>query len=178
MGFLLQIGLIGLPMGAKVRRRTAVRGVITHGSKMLLVHTGRGDYKFPGGGMEPRETMNETLLREVREETGYDVTSIGSVLGQAYQRRVDAKDSNAYFEMRSIYIRCDVARRPSGQNLDEYEKRLQFRPRWIELSEAVRANEAFMRASHLPEWDWTSRETRVLKWLQKGGKPKEGIERI
>ena len=178
MAFLLQIGLIGLPVGSRIRRRTAVRGVITHGSKILMVHTGRGDYKFPGGGMEPRESVNETLLREVRVETGYEVVSIGDVLGTAYQRRVDAKDNNAYFEMKSIYIRCDVADKPAVQELDEYEKRLQFKPRWIELSEAVRNNEAFLKASRLPEWDWTSRETRVLKWLMKGGEPKEGIERI
>ena len=66
MAFLLQIGLIGLPVGSRIRRRTAVRGIITHGSKILMVHTGRGDYKFPGGGMEPRESVNETLMREVR----------------------------------------------------------------------------------------------------------------
>ena len=119
MAFLLQIGLIGLPVGSRIRRRTAVRGIITNGTKILMVHTGRGDYKFPGGGMEPRESVNETLVREVREETGYEVTHIGDVLGTAYQRRVDAKDNNAYFEMKSIYIRCEVANKPALQELDE-----------------------------------------------------------
>lgn len=30
-------------------------------------------YKFPGGGMEEGETLEDTLIREMLEETGYKV---------------------------------------------------------------------------------------------------------
>ncbi|NOY99378.1 MAG: NUDIX domain-containing protein [Chloroflexi bacterium] len=43
--------------------------------KMLLVksHKWRGKYVVPGGHIEVGERMTETLLREVKEETGLDV---------------------------------------------------------------------------------------------------------
>ncbi len=43
--------------------------------KMLLVksHKWRGKYVVPGGHIEVGEKMTETLLREVKEETGLDV---------------------------------------------------------------------------------------------------------
>jgi len=44
------------------------------GEKVLLVKKARGPYKglydLPGGSMEPHELLEETLYREVHEETG------------------------------------------------------------------------------------------------------------
>ena len=34
-----------------VYRRTAARGVILGEGGLLMIHTCRGDYKFPGGGV-------------------------------------------------------------------------------------------------------------------------------
>ena len=46
-------------------------------NKLLVVRKTRGAYKgkydLPGGGQEPKETREETLARELREETGADL---------------------------------------------------------------------------------------------------------
>ena len=65
-----------------IYKRNAARGIIRHGDKYLAIHGKYGDYKFPGGGMEPGESLPDTLVREVREETGYRVVleSIGDYL--------------------------------------------------------------------------------------------------
>ena len=54
--------------------RPAAYAVIVSGDKLLLVrllHTLK--YHLPGGGIEPGETPQESLRREVREETGIEI---------------------------------------------------------------------------------------------------------
>lgn len=38
----------------------------------------RGTWNFPGGRIEPGETMFEAAIREVKEETGYEVQLTGT----------------------------------------------------------------------------------------------------
>ena len=53
--------------------RTAVRGIIFVDGKLLLIEDDKNEVKLPGGGQEEGETDIETLIREVREETGCTV---------------------------------------------------------------------------------------------------------
>ncbi|HBT18668.1 MAG TPA: hypothetical protein DEA52_01275, partial [Clostridiaceae bacterium] len=61
----------------KVFHRKALRGIALKEGKVLLLSNLRGDYKFPGGGLESFETDEEALKREVKEETGYEVKAVG-----------------------------------------------------------------------------------------------------
>ena len=54
----------------KITTRHAVRAIIIQDNKILMVHTNKGDYKFPGGGIKKAESHEEALRREVIEETG------------------------------------------------------------------------------------------------------------
>ena len=59
--------------------------VIRRGDEILLVEQhGPGDEKsawaLPGGRAEPGELFHEVLIREVKEETGLDVTELGQLL--------------------------------------------------------------------------------------------------
>jgi 8-oxo-dGTP diphosphatase len=56
------------------RFRIAVSAVICDRGKVLLAHRRDIDWwNLPGGGMEPGETVDEALVREVFEETGLEV---------------------------------------------------------------------------------------------------------
>jgi 8-oxo-dGTP diphosphatase len=50
--------------------------VVDADQRVLLAHWnegGKSGWTLPGGGMEPGELPEQTTVREVREETGYDV---------------------------------------------------------------------------------------------------------
>ena len=54
--------------------RPSVRGIIRKQGTVAMVHSLKYDYyKFPGGGIEPGESREETLIRETREEAGLTV---------------------------------------------------------------------------------------------------------
>ncbi|QBX34535.1 NUDIX hydrolase [Paracoccus liaowanqingii] len=58
--------------------RLAVRAAILHRDRVLVVNAWPGQrsdlWCLPGGGVEPGQSLPDTLVREVAEETGLQVT--------------------------------------------------------------------------------------------------------
>lgn len=56
--------------------RTRATGVVIKDNKVLLIkrfNNGKQYYVFPGGGVEEGETVEEALIRELKEETSLNI---------------------------------------------------------------------------------------------------------
>jgi 8-oxo-dGTP diphosphatase len=90
----------------------AVGAVILDGDRVLLVQRGqeplKGEWSLPGGAVELGETLEEALVREVREETSLDV-AVGPVVEVFDSIRRDAVGRAEYH-----YVIIDYACRVQG----------------------------------------------------------------
>jgi 8-oxo-dGTP pyrophosphatase MutT (NUDIX family) len=121
-----------------------------------------GDFKFPGGGLEPGESAHQALVREVSEECGRTVTRVGDVIMLAVEHR-QAREPGGFFRTESVYHPCDVADEVHAQRLDAYEHELAFEPVWVGIDAAIAANEQVLADGTAQTW--VARETAVLRAL-------------
>lgn len=151
----------------KVNYRQAVRAIIFKDNKILMVHTNKGDYKFPGGGVNKEEAFEEALMREVCEETGYTVSNVLGKMGVMVERKIDDFEEALMFEMTSHYYLCEVSNIKTAQNLDDYEADLDFQPIWLFIDEAIKINEEILKKDSNDRNPWVDRDTLALKELRK-----------
>jgi 8-oxo-dGTP diphosphatase len=57
----------------------SIKGVVIDDGRVLLLLNERGEWDLPGGRPDPGEDHRAALVREVREEAGYDV-EVGALL--------------------------------------------------------------------------------------------------
>ncbi|MBQ9857770.1 MAG: NUDIX hydrolase [Oscillospiraceae bacterium] len=58
----------------------SVAGLVTNNNgEILLIKSPKRGWEYPGGMVEPGETFQEALLREVKEESGIDVEITGFI---------------------------------------------------------------------------------------------------
>lgn len=123
-----------------VGRRPSVRGIIIRNGKIALIHSLKYDYfKFPGGGIDEGESHHETLIREVREESGLIVIP-GSVTEYGYVLRKEKGRTEDLFIQENFYYFCDVQDDVQAQKLDPYEADEEFTLEWVRPETAIETN--------------------------------------
>jgi 8-oxo-dGTP diphosphatase len=98
LGFFTQ--LADEARGAGVHQ-LVVGSVIASDGHVLLLRRPQTDfmggiYELPSGKVEPGESLDTALRREVKEETGLDVTTINSYLGSFDYTSASGKKSRQY----------------------------------------------------------------------------------
>jgi len=110
---------------AEYRRRPGAYAIILNGEGKFAAVGWRDTYLLPGGGIDPGESPEEALIREVREECACEVL-IGKFLGSGIQYFTNEKGGNWEFH-------CSYFEAQFGAPLDnEPEHTLH----WLDVSDA------------------------------------------
>ncbi len=156
----------GVNIHGRTIHRHAVRAVILRGQELLMIYSANvGDYKFPGGGVDEGETHTQALIREVKEECGMSLLSVGSEICRVVEYDLPMEQDYDAFKMTSYYYLCEVQDGFGPQKLDDYEANLGFIPAWINLDRATACNQVLLSVPHPPRW--LDREVLVLDYLGK-----------
>lgn len=100
-----------------------------HGRVLLIHKTDNDLWALPGGGHEPGESIRDTVVREVKEETGYDVEVTGISGTYTNPGHVMAYEDG---EVRQQFSIAFTARLIGGDARTSSESR---RVEWVEPSE-------------------------------------------
>ena len=160
----------------KINNRLAIRGVLFYQNKLLMIQTSKGDYKFPGGGKEENENDFETLNREYQEETGFSnlIKNENQIelIGKTFTQNIDTEEENTFFIMESRYYLIKISDeefskiKNVGQDLDDYEKDLNFKFEFVSVKDAYEKNKSLLVCSDGETVNfWVERETLVLEKL-------------
>jgi 8-oxo-dGTP diphosphatase len=116
----------------KYNLREAVRIILYNKDKIALLNVRKDNYhKLPGGGVEKGEDLQQSLKREVLEETGCKVEDIKE-LGEIVEYR------NEYALKQTSYCYTGKLKGKTGKNnLTETEKKAGFKLQWTSVKEAI-----------------------------------------
>lgn len=126
--------------------------ILNSENKVLICESNKWNQKFviPGGHIEAGEKMEETLVREVKEETGLDVYDI-KILGITESIYSKSFQNQKHFIFVDFICRSDSDQVILNEEADSYQ--------WIELSE-------------IEDYELEEFTANLLKELRKGDKSK------
>lgn len=148
----------------EIKSRKASRAIMFKDGLIVMIKSKRfGDYKFPGGGQKPNEFLKQTLIREVLEETGFDVDPCSiKEFGKVEEIHLDAYERNKLFNNISYFYLCDFVDNGKGKNMDNYEKEYGYEVVYTTIDNAIDENTKLLKGGP----DWVRREIEVLKYIK------------
>jgi len=121
-----------------------------------------GELKLPGGGIDEGEDDYQALMREVKEETGYEVIPETIVpFGEIEEKRLSVHEPKIWHQFSRLYF-CDVYPEQGECNYSENEKKYEFRQVLCSLDEALEVNRAMLEREGKQAWNQREYKTLLL----------------
>lgn len=166
---LFTIDLKNYKENGTVGKRPSVRGIIIKDGKIAMMHSLKYDYyKLPSGGIEEGEELRDTLVREVKEESGL-VVKKETIKEFGYVRRIEKGLFEDIFMQENFYFLCDVEDEVSSQELDDYEAEEGFTLEFVTPKHAININNTGDHREKVEKQTFTgmlTRENRVLQMIR------------
>lgn len=142
--------------------RVAVRGIIRVDGKLLFIEDKHGVLKLPGGGQDEGESDLDTLIREVREETGYNVIpATVREFGSIEEKRRSLHEEMIWHQYNNLYF-CEVEEQRGECDYSDNEKQLGMRLKACTLDEALEINREMLERVGMPAWNQREYNTLML----------------
>lgn len=161
---ILRIDLKNYQEAWPIHKRIATKAIFYIDNKLVMLQSELGDLKFVGGGLDEGESLFDCLIREVREETGYDVIKDSiKEIGIVIERRKD-KYEDAIWESITYMYSCEVdSSKRHELDLTDSEIKHGMKCVFVIPSEAIRINEETQKEQNCN--DWLHRDLELLKLL-------------
>lgn len=142
--------------------RVAVRGIIFIEGKLLMIESNSGEIKLPGGGIDNGEDDRQALVREVKEETGYDVI-INTIepFGEIEEKRMSILEPKLWHQISRLYF-CKVNPTKGQCNYTENEVQRGFRQVWYSIEEALEKSWKVLEKDGVQAWNQREYKTLLL----------------
>ncbi|OHB17068.1 MAG: hypothetical protein A2734_01470 [Parcubacteria group bacterium RIFCSPHIGHO2_01_FULL_40_30] len=123
-----------------------VAAIIIKDDKILLIHrikNGQEYYVFPGGGVKEDESLEEALIREIKEELTLDIKVFKQVFNITNQGREES-----YFLIQEY----DGTPQLNGEEKERMNENNQYTPVWIKVSEAINLQNLYPKEAREKLW--------------------------
>lgn len=130
----------------KLTFRPSVYGIVVKRGKVLLTRIFDG-YDLPGGAVEPHETIEQALKREIWEETGYKIrlAKLHSCLSTFFILPGIVRPVNSIL----IYYRCTkISGQLSTKNFSGLEKKYGSMAEWVDIKKLSKLK--FYSSTNIP----------------------------
>ncbi|MEG0138070.1 MAG: NUDIX hydrolase [Bacilli bacterium] len=115
-----------------------VKIMLVNSNNELLLAYSHNDYQFPGGHVEENETLNETVKREILEETGIELLEDSFeafACGLGYYKDWPSEGKNRKIEIYYYCIKTDKLPNIDNTNYTDHEKEGNFKLEYIKFDE-------------------------------------------
>ena len=114
------------------------KGLIINSNNEITLGYSYKTYQFPGGHLEENESLEECLIREIKEETGielidYNMTPFFKTV--YYTKNYHNSGKNRKNEIYFYVIKTDEVFNMNNSNLDDWEKEGNYELRVIPLND-------------------------------------------
>ena len=119
----------------QLRFRPSIYGLMLKQGEILLCPQWDG-WDYPGGGVDLGETLEEALLREIKEETGI-VASMGKLLHVSDNFFQPTFAKNQHWHSIKLYYACAyVSGDITAEGFMEHEREYMKEAQWVPIDEA------------------------------------------
>ena len=127
-----------------------------------MIESNSGELKLPGGGMDPGEDDYKALVREVKEETGYDVMlETIKPFGEIEEKRLSLNEPKIFHQISRLYF-CEVYPEKGQCAYTENEKKDGFLQVSYTLDEAIEKNRILFEKEGKQPWNQREYKTLLL----------------